>query len=164
MILLVVADLPVAAVHCTSRGKVLSTTAPAAEILESAPGLMAEIVALVVQTGGRGGSAQVTLPRREPARFRLVAVQDRNADVPGGCLVFLLRDADPDSAPTDRLAGLTPREREVAQHAASGLRSWEVAERLGCRERTVRAHLQSTYLKLGIKTRVELAKLISRTR
>jgi DNA-binding CsgD family transcriptional regulator len=125
---------------------------------------MAQIVALVVQTGGRGGSADVTLQRREPSRFRLVAVQERNAEEPGACLVFLLRDAELPVTATDRLAGLTPREREVAQHAANGLRSWEVAERLGCRERTVRAHLQSTYLKLGIKTRVELAKLISRTR
>jgi DNA-binding CsgD family transcriptional regulator len=88
-----------------------------------------------------------------------VAVQAQNAEDPGACLVFLLGDADVPVTPSDRLVGLTPREREVAQHVAGGLRNWEIAERLGCRERTVRAHLQSTYLKLGIRTRVELAKI-----
>lgn len=163
MILLAVADLPVAAVHCTSRGKVLATTAQASDLLEAVPGLVSEIVSLVVQTGGRGGSATVTLPRHEPSRLHLVAVPERNAEEPGACLVFLLRHTELGAMAADRLTGLTPREREVAQHAAAGLRNWEIAAQLGCRERTVRAHLQSTYLKLGIKTRVALAKLIART-
>jgi len=163
VIALALADLPMAAVHCSARGKVLATTAMAAEILESSPSLVAEIVALVVQSGGRGGSTDVVLPLRERARLRLVAVQERYTAEPGACVVFLLRETELPAATIDRLLGLTPREREVAQHAAAGLRNWEIAARVGCRERTVRAHLQATYLKLGIKTRVELAKLLAPT-
>lgn len=163
MIAITLADLPVAAVHCTSRGKVVGATTMATSILDAAPGLIAEIVALVVETGGRGGSAEVRLQRRDLASLRLVAVQERYAAEPGACVVFLLREAELPTPASTQLAGLTPREREVAQHAAGGLRNWEIAERIGCRERTVRAHLQATYLKLGMKTRVELAKFLAQS-
>ncbi|MDL9979165.1 helix-turn-helix transcriptional regulator [Microbacterium sp. ASV49] len=52
---------------------------------------------------------------------------------------------------------LTPREREVASLAAQGLSSNEIAQRLFLSPRTVNNHLQSTYTKLGIRGRHELA-------
>jgi NarL family two-component system response regulator YdfI len=49
--------------------------------------------------------------------------------------------------------GLTTREREVLSAAARGERSKEIAARLGISERTVKAHLDSIYNKLGVDSR-----------
>jgi FixJ family two-component response regulator len=39
------------------------------------------------------------------------------------------------------MAGLTPRQREVARLAAGGLRNREIATKLGISEKTVKAHI-----------------------
>jgi PAS domain S-box-containing protein len=49
---------------------------------------------------------------------------------------------------------LTPRELEVLQLAAEGLRTRVIAERLGLSFATVKTHLEHIYDKLGCKTRV----------
>ena len=54
-------------------------------------------------------------------------------------------------------AGLSLREAEVARHAASGLRSREIGERLFLSEATVKTHLARVYSKLGVRSRTELA-------
>ncbi len=54
--------------------------------------------------------------------------------------------------------GLTQREREVALLVADGLRSREVAERLGIAAQTVKSHLKTIFDKLGVRNRVELAR------
>ena len=59
------------------------------------------------------------------------------------------------AAPAD---GLTHREREVALLVADGLRSREVAERLGIASQTVKSHLKTIFDKLGVRNRVELAR------
>ncbi|MFD1930433.1 LuxR C-terminal-related transcriptional regulator [Nonomuraea mangrovi] len=61
-----------------------------------------------------------------------------------------------------RLAGpvLTPREREIAGLAASGLASKDIAASLVLSIRTVDNHLQSVYGKLGVNGRTELAALL----
>ncbi|MCU1352718.1 MAG: hypothetical protein JWM05_1927, partial [Acidimicrobiales bacterium] len=53
---------------------------------------------------------------------------------------------------------LSPREVEVAQLAASGARSKEVAELLSVSVRTVENTLQRVYAKLGIQNRAELKR------
>jgi DNA-binding CsgD family transcriptional regulator len=62
---------------------------------------------------------------------------------------------EPQGAPAD---GLTQREREVALLVADGLRSREVAERLGIASQTVKSHLKTIFDKLGVRNRVELAR------
>jgi DNA-binding CsgD family transcriptional regulator len=62
---------------------------------------------------------------------------------------------EPQAAPAD---GLTQREREVALLVADGLRSREVAERLGIASQTVKSHLKTIFDKLGVRNRVELAR------
>ena len=52
---------------------------------------------------------------------------------------------------------LTRREREVAELAARGMTSREVAEKLFVSTRTVENHLQRAYDKLGVSGRAELA-------
>jgi NarL family two-component system response regulator YdfI len=48
---------------------------------------------------------------------------------------------------------LTEREREVLTAVARGERNKEIAHRLGISERTVKAHLDSAYNKLGVDSR-----------
>jgi DNA-binding NarL/FixJ family response regulator/tetratricopeptide (TPR) repeat protein len=55
---------------------------------------------------------------------------------------------------------LTRREREVAILAAQGLPSREIGERLFVGTRTVESHLARIYGKLGIRSRVELARML----
>jgi DNA-binding NarL/FixJ family response regulator len=57
---------------------------------------------------------------------------------------------------------LTQREIEVSRLAAVGLRSREIGMQLGITPGTVKLHLHSVYSKLGISTRVELARLSKR--
>lgn len=56
-----------------------------------------------------------------------------------------------------RLGVLTPKELEVAQRVARGLRNREIANLLGTTEGTVKVYLHSIYTKLGISNRTELA-------
>ena len=60
--------------------------------------------------------------------------------------------------PASAADGLTQREREVALLVADGLRSREVAERLGIASQTVKSHLKTIFDKLGVRNRVELAR------
>jgi DNA-binding CsgD family transcriptional regulator len=55
-------------------------------------------------------------------------------------------------------AGLTAREDEIARLVAAGRTNREIAEQLVLSTRTVEAHLRSVYGKLGVRTRVELAR------
>ena len=55
---------------------------------------------------------------------------------------------------------LTRRESEVAELAASGLQSSEIAERLHLSIRTVDTHLGRVYRKLGVAGRDELADVM----
>ncbi|MCX7620846.1 MAG: helix-turn-helix transcriptional regulator [Acidimicrobiales bacterium] len=55
-----------------------------------------------------------------------------------------------------RLASLSKREREVARLATAGQTSREIATQLSVSVRTVENHLQSIYVKLGMRSRAEL--------
>ncbi|MET8753988.1 helix-turn-helix transcriptional regulator, partial [Streptomyces sp. NPDC004667] len=66
----------------------------------------------------------------------------------------------PVSRPAGPLATLSVREREVAELAAAGLSSRQVAERLVLSTRTVETHLGNAYRKLGVSSRVALARLL----
>jgi non-specific serine/threonine protein kinase len=54
-------------------------------------------------------------------------------------------------------AGLTSREREIAGLVAEGLSSREIAGRLVISKRTVDAHIEHIYGKLGVSSRVRPA-------
>ncbi len=68
-----------------------------------------------------------------------------------------MADIQPDATP-HASDNLTQREREVALLVADGLRSREVAERLGIAAQTVKSHLKTIFDKLGVRNRVELAR------
>lgn len=52
---------------------------------------------------------------------------------------------------------LTPREREIARVACTGLTNKQIGEKLAISEATVRHHLGAIFSKLGVSTRSELA-------
>jgi non-specific serine/threonine protein kinase len=52
---------------------------------------------------------------------------------------------------------LTSREEEVAELASTGLAHREIAERMSVSKRTVDAHLEHIYAKLGVSSWQELA-------
>jgi DNA-binding CsgD family transcriptional regulator len=56
---------------------------------------------------------------------------------------------------------LTAREHEVAVLAANGLAAKDIARQLFIGKRTVETHLANIYLKLGVKSRLELARRLS---
>lgn len=59
----------------------------------------------------------------------------------------------------DRLAQLTPREREVIGLVAAGLRSREVAERLGISLQTAKVHRMRAMAKLEVNTLPQLSRI-----
>lgn len=69
-----------------------------------------------------------------------------------------------EGAPSSNLAlELTPRELEVARLAAGGLRDAEIADQLYLSAHTVKHYLKSVYSKLGVRSRVELTRLVLRS-
>jgi DNA-binding CsgD family transcriptional regulator len=57
---------------------------------------------------------------------------------------------------------LSRREAEIAQLAAMGLASKEIADRLFLSVRTVSNHLQNVYTKMGVASRAELAEALEK--
>ena len=60
------------------------------------------------------------------------------------------------------LSALSKREKQVAIEAAKGLSNKEIARILKITERTVKAHLSSTFERLGAKDRLHLALMLNK--
>ena len=61
-----------------------------------------------------------------------------------------------------RLATLTPREREVLRHVVSGKRNRQIAADLGTVEKTIKVHRAHLMAKLEVQSLAELVKLAER--
>lgn len=74
------------------------------------------------------------------------------------CLMHLVDASKHRVATRDTLdARLSPREREVLEHAATGVGNKELADRLSISEATVKVHLTHIFQKLGLPGRAALA-------
>jgi len=72
----------------------------------------------------------------------------------------LLPTGDSKPAPKSRYSStLSQRELEVLSDVASGARNKEIAAQLGLSERTVKAHLDSIFNKLGVDSRTAAVAL-----
>jgi FixJ family two-component response regulator len=100
----------------------------------------------------RGAQDFLLKPVREPALLQALADGFATLDA------TRLRD-DEDRALRARYATLTPREREVLGHAAAGLRSWEIAERLGIRLQTAKVHRMRAMAKLKVASNTQLSEI-----
>lgn len=69
----------------------------------------------------------------------------------------MVADRSEGCAPWKRL---TEREKAVAQLAAEAMTNQQIAHRLGITTHTVNFHLRQIYTKLGIGSRVSLARLV----
>jgi DNA-binding NarL/FixJ family response regulator len=63
----------------------------------------------------------------------------------------------------ESFGALTGREREIADLVAGGRTNREVAEQLVLSPKTIEAHLRNIYAKLGVRSRVELARATGET-
>jgi len=68
-------------------------------------------------------------------------------------IIFARQRSGVEVAPVVVPSPLSSRETEVLRELAAGARNAEIAARLGISERTVKAHLATIYLKLGVETR-----------
>ena len=68
-------------------------------------------------------------------------------------------DISLDGGKGDPLNRLAPRERQIAELVAQGLRNREIAERLTMSEGTVKVYLHGIYQKVGVENRTALALL-----
>ena len=66
--------------------------------------------------------------------------------------------APPGTSATPPLSALSPREREVLRLVADGVRTAEIARRLGITEATIEVHRRNLMHKLEIRTVAELTK------
>jgi DNA-binding CsgD family transcriptional regulator len=72
----------------------------------------------------------------------------------------LRESANPGPLPARSWLSLTDAERAVAHLSAQGLSSRVVADHMGLPQPIVRSHLQRVFRKLGVRSRVELARVI----
>lgn len=112
-------------------------------------------------------------------RLEWVELTGKSADLVAGCLETFQRcDATPwidrcrrlgrtlglRLTPTRRAGNLSNRETQVVQLVAEGLSNSQIAAQLFLSERTVETHLRNAYARLGISSRVALAKWVAENR
>ena len=96
------------------------------------------------------------LEKTEDASRLIAAVRDAVARSRAG---FADLEADLFDA-IEAVRKLTDRERQIAGFLAAGLLNRQIAERLGISMRTVEAHRQTLFKKLGVKNVSELSTLL----
>ena len=97
---------------------------------------------------------------RELLRDAVKIFRDYHAEPWARAAVAEMRAAGGPSRPTGdvaELAELTAQQREIANLVAAGATNREIAGRLFLSTRTVEHHLRNIFVKLGIRSRTELA-------
>jgi non-specific serine/threonine protein kinase len=84
------------------------------------------------------------------------ALPPHPADAQAGALAALVPPPSP-PVPAPPVPALTSRELEIAGLVGEGLSNRQIAERLVISKRTVDAHIEHIYGKLGVSSRVQLA-------
>ena len=62
------------------------------------------------------------------------------------------------------LASLSAREREIAELVTDRKTNREIAEELFLSQKTIETHLRNVFFKLGVSSRVEVARVVERER
>jgi DNA-binding NarL/FixJ family response regulator len=101
------------------------------------------LAALITSDLYRATTAGLMLAATGLIAHAIAALVQRPPPVPA-------RDA---AVPVNQAVTLTAREVEILRELARGERNGAIAQRLGIAERTVKAHLESIYMKLGVTSR-----------
>lgn len=99
----------------------------------------------------RSEPADLTICKRSSATEIIAAISS---------LMHPAAPADGEDTPTDLLAGLSEREREVAALIAQGCSNRDIAERLYLSVDTVKTYLRRTFAKLGVSNRTQVALVV----
>ena len=117
-----------------------------------------------LQAGARGYLLKDAGPEEILRAVR--AVRDGGGILHPGLVGRVIREfarlAEPDHRREQQFSDLTPREREVLDLLAEGLRNQDIAGRLSIAEKTVKHHISSILSKLQLNHRTEAALLASR--
>ena len=127
------------------------TTTSEAKVIVFTPALQEEGIVRVLRSG-----AKAVVFKDQPASMLISCVRKVLAEKPR--MVSAIVPQEPPSG----AESLTAREREIAQWAAAGARSKEIAWQLGISEGTVKLHLFRAYRKLRVGNRVGLVLALRR--
>ena len=112
-----------------------------------------------VRAGARGYLRKDTEPAELRRAIRAVAGGESFFSPSVARHLSAAIQGDTTKSAADRLAGLTPRERDVLRGIAEGSTNKEIAAGLGLSSRTVESYRESLMRKLGIYTVAELTRL-----
>jgi DNA-binding NarL/FixJ family response regulator len=109
-----------------------------------------------LSAGASGFLLKRTRPEELIAAIHAVAAGDSllSPSVTRRVIDRMARHPPPDTSANERLAELTPREREVLELVARGLSNGEIAASLVIEESTVKTHVKRILMKLGLRDRV----------
>jgi DNA-binding NarL/FixJ family response regulator len=109
-----------------------------------------------LNAGASGFLLKRTRPEELIAAIHTVAAGDSllSPSVTRRVIDRMARQPPPDTSASERLAELTPREREVLELVASGLSNREIAAAFVIEESTVKTHIKRILMKLGLRDRV----------
>jgi DNA-binding NarL/FixJ family response regulator len=110
-----------------------------------------------LNAGASGFLLKRTRPEDLIAAIHTVAAGDSllSPSVTSRVIERMARQPAPDASRDERLADLTPREREVLEALARGLSNAEIASELVIEESTVKTHVKRVLVKLGVRDRVQ---------
>lgn len=120
---------------------------------------LAGVLGILVRTPDSPWCTHLSLYRRAPAAYGTRDQALLQLLMPH--LVSVLDQRRPRPARDTALAPLSPREAEVARLFGQGLSYKAVARTLDSSPATVRHHLRQAYAKLGITSKVQMARLVS---
>lgn len=112
-----------------------------------------------LQSGAQGYLLK-SLPAADMIDY-LRKVVEGDSELPSGLASRIVREMRERNVEPGRNLSLTPREREVLAQIALGRTNREIAENLVISEFTVKNHVKNLLEKLGVRNRVELARLAS---
>ena len=124
-----------------------------------------EFVVEALRAGASGFLGKGVEPDQLLEAIRLVAAGEAllSPAATKAMITRFLGQASPDTTAPERLACLTPREREVMTLVAKGLSNNEIAERLFVTPVTAKTHANRAMVKLGARDRAQLVVIAYET-
>ncbi len=117
-----------------------------------------------LSAGASGFLVKTDTPARMIATIRAVAAGEYALGTETTAVLVQRYTTGPRPGTDDRLASLTPREREVFWLLADGLSNGEIAARLRVGDGTVKTHVARILMKLDLRDRVQAVVLAHRGR